>query len=225
MEIIELIVNSIQSIKKQKPILVAFDGVDTAGKTTLADNVEKYMKENKVFSPLRISIDKFHNPKNIRMQKGEYSPEGYFYNSFNYDKLIEKVLKPVKMNTGYITPGIFDYRTESEINKDKIPIDDNIVILFDGIFLNREEIHFYWDLSVFVDITFETMLKRALSRDIQLFESEKELLKKYHNRYIPGEKIYLEKCFPKEKSHIVIDNNNAKCPIIVKAGVTAHNSA
>ena len=208
MEIIKFIIDEIISIKKQNPILVAFDGVDTAGKSIIADNVQENMKANKVFSPLRISIDKFHNPKQIRIKKGELSPEGYFYDSFNYEKIIESVLKPVKMNRGYIIPGVYDYKTESEINKTKIPVKDDLVILFDGIFLHRDEIYEYWDLSIFIDITFETMLGRALSRDIKLFKSEEEIIKRYKNRYIPGEKIYMEKCLPKDKAKIVIDNND-----------------
>ena len=121
-------------------------------------------------------------------------------------------------NSGYIIPGAYDYRTESEMNLNKIPVIDDLVILFDGIFLHRDEICKYWDLSIFIDITFETMLKRALPRDIELFKSEEEITKRYKKRYIPGEKIYLEKCLPKDKAQIVIDNNDYLNPKILWAG-------
>ena len=49
-------------------------------------------------------------------------------------------------------------------------------------FLNRDELYEYWDISIFFDVTFETVLQRALKRDVEYFGSEEEVLKKYNNR-------------------------------------------
>lgn len=216
MEIIDYILEAIKSVKNDKTILVAFDGVDNAGKTVLADKLFETMKSQNIFSPVRISIDKFHNPKEIRLHQGELSPEGFFNDSFNYKNIIENVIMPVKSNNDYLISGVFDYKTESTINEIKIPISKDTVVLFDGIFMNRDELYKYWDISIFLDVTFETVLKRALARDVKLFGFEKEVIKKYNHQYIPGEKIYLNKCKPKERADIVIDNNNYYNPKVMK---------
>jgi uridine kinase len=82
MEYIEYI-DDLKLFQKSKPIIIAFDGVDTSGKTVMANNIYKILKNNNK-NALRVSIDKFHNPKEIRLQikkinrlKVRYNNEGY----------------------------------------------------------------------------------------------------------------------------------------------------
>lgn len=93
MNIIKYIIDVILKLKKDFPIIIAFDGVDTSGKTSLADNIYNVMIDQSIFLPIRISIDKFHNPKNIQMQKDELSPEGFYFDSFNYEGIINNIIK------------------------------------------------------------------------------------------------------------------------------------
>ena len=44
------------------------------------------------------SIDGFHNSKQIRYQKGKDSPEGFYKDSYNYEKLLELLINPI-LNT------------------------------------------------------------------------------------------------------------------------------
>ncbi len=212
----EYIIKTILEIKKASPILVCFDGVDTSGKTTLADSIYEEMKKAAILDPIRVSIDKYLNPREIRIKKGPLSPEGYFSDSFNYPKIFENVINPVKNNEKYIIPAIYDYRSESKIEKEKKRISHQSVILFDGIFMNRDELHQVWDLSIFLHVDFDTVLHRAVIRDESLFGSKQEVINRYQNRYIPGEKIYLDKCKPQERADIVIDNNDYNNPKIIK---------
>jgi len=167
-EIDEKIAEYIINYQKDKPIIIAFDGVDTSGKTVMANNVYKILRDNNK-NAVRVSIDKFHNPKEIRLQKGELSPEGYFYDSFNINKIFEYIINPIKNNGEYIIPGIYDYKTEKEVTPEKIKIENNLIILFDGIFMNRDELHNIWDISIFLDVSFKTVMKRAIIRDKDYF--------------------------------------------------------
>jgi uridine kinase len=215
-DLAEMISNEIAKRKQAlHPMLVAFDGVDTSGKTTLADNVNESLKR-RGFDSIRISIDKFHNLREVRVRRGEYSPEGFFYDSFNYDKVLECVILPVKNNESSIRGGVYDYKTEGTLEDNRICISPHTIILFDGIFMHRDELYEYWNLSVFLDVTFETVRKRAISRDREYFGSEEKVLEKYNKRYIPGEEIYLKKCKPEERATYVIDNNDWQNPIIIK---------
>ncbi|MBS3741896.1 MAG: hypothetical protein KGY75_00930 [Candidatus Cloacimonetes bacterium] len=215
-KILRFIINRIKDIKENKPLLIGIDGIDTAGKTIFADRVQKYMLVDNIFEPVRISIDKFHNSQEKRYRKGEFSPKGFFEDSFNYEAIKTNVINPVKNLDNHIVEGIYDFRTESELMKNRIPINSDTVILFDGIFLNRDELYQFWDLSIFLKISFETMLDRALIRDLELFGSEEAVIKKYQRRYIPGEKIYLNNCQPERRADIVIDNNDYENQIIVE---------
>jgi len=214
--ITEYIIQTLKSLKKDKPLLIAIDGVDTSGKTTLADQIFVLMKAQEVFDPIRIQIDKFHNPREIRKQKGDLSPEGFFYDSFNYQAIFQNVINPVRNGANKINKEIYDYRIDEGIIPVETPISKDTIILFDGIFMNRDELYQVWDLSIFLDIKFETVLERALQRDIELFRNEETIKLRFLKKYIPGEKLYLEKCNPINRADIVIDNNDFMNPKLIK---------
>ncbi len=215
MNIINHLAEHICKIQSGKPLLVAFDGVDTSGKTTMAVRVFEVLK-SKGKNSIRISIDKFHHPKEYRMRRGELSPEGFFYDSFNLEKIIECVLMPAKKGSGEIIHGIFDYRSEKTVNIVRTPVTGDLIVLFDGIFMNRDELKDFWDLSIFLDVSFETVLQRAIKRDKDYFGSVEEVERRYLNRYIPGEKIYLSSCNPQDRADFVIDNNDYDNKLLIK---------
>jgi len=207
--------------KKDLPLRVGIDGIDAAGKTFLANEIASCLAENG-HSVIRASIDGFHNPRNIRHQRGSYSPEGYYYDSFNYELLKNCLLEPLAPGGNRICrPKAFDFKTDTEIGVDEIKATNAHILIFEGVFLFRREIEQYWDFKIFVDIDFQTSLMRALERDLYLFGDEKEILRKYQERYIPGQKMYIEIEKPKAKADIVINNNDFTQPFIaIRSGAS-----
>lgn len=216
MDIIVELSDYICGIQQDKALAIAFDGVDASGKTTLANQVsEALVRRGK--NCVRISIDKFHNPRAIRLRKGELSPEGFFYDSFNLDKIVEYVLEPLRKGEGSLIDGIYDYKADRELERPSIPVTSDLIVLFDGVFLHRDELACYWDMSIFLDVSFDTVLQRAIERDAELFGSAEEVRRRYVDRYIPGERIYLSSCYPAQRATIVIDNNDFNNKRIIKA--------
>lgn len=209
------LVQHIIAVKKDVPLRVGIDGIDAAGKTSLANEIAEEV--TKLGHPLlRASIDGFHNPKEIRRQRGNLSPEGYYHDSFNYDLLITHLLQPLDpQGSRRIRLSAFDFKTEQEITADELTATDNHILIFEGVFLFRPELIRYWDVKIFVEIDFQTSLNRALERDLYLFGSREEIEMRYNERYIPGQKIYLEAEHPQEKADIVIDNNDFMKPVII----------
>lgn len=68
--------------------------------------------------------------------------------------------------------------------------------------------------KIFLDISFDEVLKRAAKRDLSLLG--KDVIEKYNNKYIPIPKLYIEKYNPKILSDIIIDNNDYWNPKIIK---------
>jgi hypothetical protein len=80
-------------------------------------------------------------------------------------------------------------------------------------------------VKIFLDIHFEESSARASVRDQYLIGSAEAVRERYSQRYIPGQRLYLEMCQPMEQAHLVIDNNNVKEPILVRCAPcssTAH---
>jgi len=194
---------------------VAIDGIDTAGKTMLADALGARLR-SQGHPVIRTSIDGFHNPREIRARRGGLSPEGYYEDSFDYPALKTALLDPLSEGGSrrYKTR-LFDFRAEQALEAAEQIAEAGAILIFEGVFLQRPEIRAYWDFTIFVDIPFELALERACVRDVTLFGSIDVVKARYLKRYIPGQQLYFAQCHPKANADIVIDNRDPANPEIL----------
>jgi len=210
--LLDQLADQILSVECPHPIRVAIDGVDAAGKTTLANELVQPLQKQ-VRPVIRASIDGFHNPRAVRYKRGPDSPEGYFYNSFDYAAITARLLEPLGANGNrrYQT-AVFDFRTDSPLRSPVEHAPDNAILLFDGVFLLRSELYPYWDFKIFVDVGFETAVERATQRDQYLFGTAKDARRRYWKRYVPGQRLYLQRHNPRGYADVVIKNDDPMNP-------------
>ena len=213
-DLIEEISSVIVLIERPDPIRVAIDGVDAAGKTTLANELADPVK-TRGRAVIRASVDGFHNPRHIRYREGADSPEGYFRDSFDYDTLKSILLDPLGPGGSLqYRSAAFDYRTDSSVTAPMLRALGDAVLLFDGIFLQRQELDHCWDLTIFVEASFETTLRRGRERAVTECGSDDGVLTAHNRRYMPGQRLYLNDCRPAERADIIVDNDDLSCPSI-----------
>ena len=82
------------TLHPDRRIRVAIDGVDGAGKTTLADALAPLVAA-RGRPVIRASVDDFHNPRSHRYARGRYSPDGFYLNSYDYDSFRRLLLEPL----------------------------------------------------------------------------------------------------------------------------------
>jgi uridine kinase len=203
----------ILSIKHNKPIRVAIDGIDCAGKTIFANDLVEFIKDSGR-AVIRASLDDFHNPRDFRYQRGRNSPEGYYFDSFNYKALFQYLLNPLGSNGDRkYKSKVFDYVNDEWVKSEPLIASNDSILLFDGIFLLRPELEEIWDLSVYLEISYDESIKRAIERQE---EGSYEISELYQSRYIPGQKLYHIHVGPKRKADIIVDNNDLEKPLIIK---------
>ena len=113
LQLLKELSDRILRLVRPHPIRVAINGVDCAGKTTLADELVAPL-ENRGIPTIRASIDRFHNPRAYRYRRGRESPEGYYYDSFDYNAVKSFLLDPLGPNGDLnYRPAMFDGRTDS----------------------------------------------------------------------------------------------------------------
>lgn len=213
-QLLEALTKYILAKKTDHPVRVAIDGLDNAGKSMLAKELIFPLKKSKR-QIINITIDGFHNPQNFRYRRGEYSPEGYYYDSFDLDAVISNVLEP-------LSPGgnrqfrrqIFDFRTNKINESEWEKAEDNAILLFDGLFLQRQELDFFWDIRLFIEIDQDISLDRAFKRDIQYYQTLGNIQQKYVQRVFPAHQIYLERFHPEQRADAIIENNNWQSPTL-----------
>ena len=216
-ELIASLASRIVSLTPPHPTRVAIDGVDAAGKTTLADELATFI-EAAGRPVVRASIDGFHNPAATRRRRGAMSPVGYFEDSFNHEALLDGLLRPLGPGgSREIRRAVFDFRTDTAVVASTELAAPDAVLLLDGVFLLRPELRGHFDFSVFVRADFGVTTARAEQRDVMLFGSIDEVRRRYREHYVPGQQLYLATCEPERWASVVVDNNNPLQPTLMKS--------
>jgi uridine kinase len=213
-ELLDDVAARIAAIALPYPTRVAIDGVDAAGKTTFADELAPAVKA--LGRPvIRASIDGFHNPAAIRRRRGALSPDGYYHDSFNYAALIELLLQPLGPGGSLaFRRAVFDFRIDAAVDAALDQAEPNAILLLDGVFLLRPELRTHFDFSIFLRADFNITLPRAEKRDVEFLGSSEEVRRRYHERYIPGQRLYLAAVQPERCASMVVDNNDPAQPVI-----------
>ena len=193
--------------QKDKALVIGINGIDGAGKTHFTESLGTFLKA-KGYPTQLIQIDDFHNPKAIRYA-GKDQADNYYHKSFNINLIVEKLLSPIKERR----PLSLNY-TALDLNTDEFEIDrtynidQNTMVIFEGVFLFREKLAPYIDYKVFLDIPLEESKRRAIIRD-----SEADV-KKYDKKYLPAQVKYMEKYPAAVVSDMIINNTNWEYPKI-----------
>lgn len=192
-------------------VLVAFDGPDAAGKTTLAGAVAERLSR----PTIRASVDGWHNPRQWRLRRGDESPEGYYRDSFDLDALQRDLLTPFRSGAPDVRPVAFDYQADKVVHQQQ-EVAPEAALLFDGVFLLRRELVASWDLSVYLHVPEQVTLARAVVRDRHLFGEEASVRRRYERRYLPGQALYREDASPMQVAHVVLDNSDWSDPVVLR---------
>lgn len=199
-------------IRLPHPIRVAVDGVDAAGKSTLATElVEPLTRLGR--HVIRASIDGFHRPRSERYQRGELSPQGYYSDSFDYEALKLHLLRPLGPRGSLrYRAAVFDHRSDMAVSQPSQLAPANAILLFDGIFLMRPEIDPYWDARVYVRVPLQIAMERGVERDSGQGTAAPQLRHRYETRYAPAQRFYLETVRPEQTADAVVDNSTLTAP-------------
>lgn len=191
---------------------VGIDGVDGAGKTTLADRLAEVL-EARGTRVIRASIDGFHNPRAVRYVRGKDSPEGFFRDSYDLVALRRELLDPLgPRGSGRFRRAVFDHRTDRAIDLPYESAGRSGVLVLDGIFLHRPELRPHWDVSVFLDMPFAESYRRMALRD----GSDPDPLAPSNRRYRDGQQLYFAECRPQKSADILVDYADLDAPRIVR---------
>jgi phosphoglycolate phosphatase len=197
-------------VKKGRRIL-GISGVDTSGKTEFTRSFARYLQAAG-YACTVIHMDDFHNPLAVRRQ-GSDERDAYYTNAFNYSQLTEEVLIPLS-ETGRVDKDIvcLNLDTDRYENVRRFTADRDTVVLVEGVLLFRPPIAEYLNGRIWLHIGFDEMLKRARERDVPKYGET--ILQKYHDKYIPIQKRYLEEHQPDVNCDIFIDNSDYDHPKI-----------
>lgn len=210
-EVLRALAASIQELPASGCVLVGVDGVDGSGKTVFANKLGEVLRTERR-STVRLSVDDFHHVRAIRYRRGRSSPEGFWLDSFDYERLSAYVLDPLGPG------GSRRYRPRGhDLESDQILVPDEVfapagsVVIIDGLFLHRDELADVWNFSVFLDVPFDVTARRMATRD----GSNPDPGHPSMRRYVEAQMLYFAQCSPQRRASVVIDNTSFDHPRFV----------
>ncbi|HEX5531111.1 MAG TPA: hypothetical protein VFZ82_16205 [Methylomirabilota bacterium] len=210
--VLDRVAEAVLALPATGTVRVGIDGVDGAGKTTIADELRDRLASSG--RPIiRASVDGFHHPKPVRYRLGRYSPEGFYRDSYDYAALHRLLLDPLGPGgTGRFRRAIFDVDADVAVDAPEERAAPGSILLVDGMFLHRPELRDTWDLSVFLRVAWirNHRLRGAPARA--------ELEAPATGRYLGGQRLYFRECAPWECASIVVDNHDLDAPFVVERG-------
>jgi uridine kinase len=195
-------------------VRVGVDGPDGSGKTTLADELAAVLRD-RGRPVVRVSIDDFHQVRELRHRRGRDSPEGFWLDSYDYPRFRADVLDPFGPGgTGRYRPAAHDLTTDAVLDPEPRQAPPGATLIVDGIFLHRDELAGSWDLSLFLDVPFTETARRMSLRDGSPADPSHPGLR----RYVEGQRRYFAACSPERRATWVVDNTDPSAPALRPGG-------
>jgi uridine kinase len=201
-------------------VLVGVDGRSGVGKSTFADELAGAIEAHGV-PTLRSTTDLFHRPLVERMRQGPTSPKGYYEDSHQLDVVGDELLAPFRDGARSVLIGAFDEPSDRPERR-AATVPERAVLVFDGLFLRRPELHGFWDLCALLvadrrgDAAWLDFLESDLPSDAsaRAAELDRRLERARWPRYRAGWRIYAESV-QNTPADVVIGNEDLAAPSIL----------
>lgn len=203
------------AIRRGHPVRIAVEGRSAAGKSTFADALAEALRPSGR-QVLRAGIDDFHPPGHgARSAAGGYTPQTLYDEGFDYAAFRQLLLD--RLGPGgdrRVRLALHDSLRDRTIEGAAATAAADALVVVDGAFLLRPELRGAWELVIWLDIGFETMIRRAIARDIAWQPDVDAIRRRYLERWQPTHELY-EATGARDLAHVVIDNEDPARPRLV----------
>jgi len=161
----------------------------------------------KLLNVALISADDWLNLPHVSINRDNYA-EHFYDHAIRFDEMFERLIVPLKYHREInITADCADAKatTYRERRYDFRNID---IVLLEGIFLFKRGYRHQFDLSVWIDCSFECALERAIERGQEGLPPT-ETSEAFETIYFPAQRIHLARDEPREAADCIVTNDEA----------------
>ncbi len=213
--VLERLAEIVLAVRRPHPVRVGIDGCSAAGKTTLADELGVTLRTRTRREILRVGLDHFKKDRALRTTYATDSGQEHYLDSWDLPAIRERLLEPLGPggDRRYVT-AVMDLWGRAKVDVPAQRAARDAVLMVDGSFLQRPELDDCWDLRIYVDVGFDTVLRRGSERDAAFMESLQAAQHRYRTKYVPGERMYVDAVRPRERAQVVVDNEDFDAPTL-----------
>lgn len=190
-------------LDKNRPFIVALDGLSGAGKTTIVKAIEHEL--SKTHNVNIIHIDDLIVENNKRYNTGYEGWYEYYFLQWDVDMIADELFAKLRSNCTEVMFPFYDKANDRTFVK-KIVIQTESIIIVEGVFLQREQWQRFFDYIIYLDCPEEVRHGRVFNRDLYIGDTE-AIIKKYKTRYWPAEDFYMKTVQPIKNANIVVNSD------------------
>jgi uridine kinase len=204
---LQIISDRIFAMRNQMPaehaLLAGISGIDASGKGYITHQLAELLRPS--LNVAVICVDGWLNMPLVRFSDND--PGRHFYqNALRLDEMFDRLVLPLKRDRWIDLTYDHTDETASEHRRARVSLKDVDVILLEGIFLLQPRYIKDYDLTVWVESSFETALHRAIDRSQEGLGRE-ETINAYETIYFPAQRVHLQTDQPDKEADLIVQNN------------------
>lgn len=193
-----------QRIDRRRAVLVAVSGIDASGKGYLSHKLTQELQEHG-WQVALLNVDGWLRLPHERFSAAE--PARHFYtHAIRFEQMFAQLVLPLREQRCVDVEMDFAEETASSYRRQRYRFADVDVILLEGIYLLKEAYRQLYDLSIWIECSFETALKRAVAR-AQEGLTPAETIRAYQTIYFPAQRLHFEFDAPMRAADIILRND------------------
>jgi uridine kinase len=200
----ERILASRRAVPLERSVLAAVTGIDGCGKGFVTARLVDFLAARGARAT-GINIDGWLNLPAQRFD--DLRPAEHFYaHAIRFEEMFSTLVLPLRDRRSIRVTMDYAEETATTYRKQTYEFDRIEVIVLEGIYLLKREFQAYYDLSCWIECSFDTALQRAISR-AQEGLSEEATVHAYKTLYFPAQEIHFERDRPQESATFTIRND------------------
>ena len=191
-------------VPSSRSTLVAISGIDGSGKGYVSERLRREL-DGRGLRIAVINIDGWLNLPDTRFSRE--SPAEHFYrHAIRFDEMFDQVVLPLRDRRSVRVEADFAEETASRYRRHLYEFMDIDILIVEGIYLLKRQFRSHYDLSFWIDCSFETALERAVAR-AQEGLSPDLTPATYRTIYFPAQAIHFARDEPRAAATAVINND------------------
>lgn len=204
-DVVEGIVGVRRSVPAQRSVLVAVTGIDGCGKGYVTAQIVNAL-QGRGMRTAAINIDGWLNLPQTRFSDCD-SAEHFYQHAIRFSEMFSTLVLPLRDRRSVRIEAGYAEETASTYREHLYEFQDIDVIVLEGIYLLKRAFQSYYDLSFWIECSFETALDRAVARAQEGLPPE-QTIAAYRRIYFPAQEIHLERDNPRAAATATICNDS-----------------
>ena len=204
--VISAIIEKRAALSPERALLVGISGIDAAGKGFVAARIAESLVKRGI-KPAVISVDGWLNLPHVRFWRR--NPAKHFYESaIRFDEMFERVILPLRDTRSINVESDFAEETATTFRKHRYDFRKIDIVILEGIFLLKPAYRHHFDLTIWIDCSSATALRRAITR-CQENLPPRETEHAFETIYFAAQRLHIDRDDPRAAADIILMNDDA----------------